>query len=284
MRSCCKKKLLLLLAVWIPLLQGSAQSGLTLPYGDHLFQRGEYYRAISVYDQYLFFNARNREDTSYCATQIMKCYFLGQEYNDAIGFGQSFLASGGINESAQDELSRYVGLSYLKMGFPKSAILYFGDSARLPRLRLLNGICSLYLYEWEKANEQFLSAAIASDSAISASGVELSRIALAGKRLPKRSPILAGAMSTVLPGAGYVYTGNYQTGVFSLALNALLLGSAYELHRHNLKFSGTFIFLIGFGWYIGNIYGSYTSAVRYNESIRKDYVDDAMKGYDALMK
>jgi tetratricopeptide (TPR) repeat protein len=283
--NCCKKRILLpLLVSWLPLLQGAAQSTLTLPYADHLFQRGEYYRAISVYDQYLFLDARNREDTSYCAIQIMKCYFLGQEYKDAVGFGESYLTSLGVNESTRNELSRYVGLSYLKMGYPKSAMLYFNGTEGIPRLRLLNGICNLYLYEWDKADEQFTHAVNTIDSMTSASGEDLSRIALNGKKLSRRSPVVAGVLSTLLPGAGYAYTGNYQTGFFSLALNALLLGSAYELHRHNLKFSGTFFFLIGFGWYIGNIYGSYTSAVKYNESIRRDYVDESLQRFDYLMK
>lgn len=280
MKNC--HTILFIIVSWIPLSQASAQS--TLPYADYLFQRGEYYRAISAYDQYLFFHATRYQDSSYCTMQILKCYYFGQEYKSAIGFGESYLASCKVGGQPKDDLARYVGLSYLKMGYPKSAMLYFDTTIESPRLKLLNGICHLFLNEWDKANEQFISIGNTSDSTTSASVKDLSRIALNGKTLSARSPAFAGILSTVLPGAGYAYTGNYQTGIFSLALNALLLGSAFELHRNNFKFTGTFIFIVGFGWYIGNIYGSYTSAVKYNESIRQVYIDEALKKFDYLMK
>ncbi len=279
-----KKMIAVILVTWFPFTRGSAQSGLTLPYADQLFQRGEYYRAISVYDQYLYFSAGNFGDSSYCELQIMKCYYLGQEYKNALTFGESFLFSRGAGDSIQREFARYAGLSYFKLGFPKSAMVYFKDTRNSSDFRLLHGICNLTLYEWDNANEQFTIAGRSSDSSASALGTALSKIALNGKNLSSRSPALAGVLSTLLPGAGYVYTGDYQTGAFSLVLNALLLGSAYELHRNNLKFSGTFIFLVGFGWYIGNIYGSYTSAVKYNESIRRDYVDESLKSFHHLLE
>lgn len=267
-----------------PFLWTAAQNIPVLSYADDLFRRGEYYRAISEYDRYLFFQGKTKEDSNYCSIQILKCYYYGQEYKDAITFGESYWNLHIGQDQRQGDLFRYIGLSYLKMGYPKSAMIYFDKNTDDIKSSFLRGMCNLYLLNWDKAIDQFTFWGSSSDSTMSLAGKDLARIASEGKLLPRKSPFLAGVLSTVVPGAGYIYTGSYQTGILSLALNVLLLGTAYELHRNDFKWSGGFFFLIGFGWYIGNIYGSYTSAVKFNESLQQNYINDSLKKYDYIMR
>ncbi|MHB2149972.1 hypothetical protein ACX8XP_13010 [Calditrichota bacterium LG25] len=94
-----------------------------------------------------------------------------------------------------------------------------------------------------------------------------------------KNPTIAGILSAFIPGSGYAYTKHYQTAFSSLLLNTILIGTSYEFQRKNFKFASGTTFLIAFGWYLGNILGSYKSAIRYNEKIRREYLDKRLKRY-----
>ncbi len=90
-----------------------------------------------------------------------------------------------------------------------------------------------------------------------------------------KSPLLAGSLSTVVPGLGKVYTGNYMDGIVSLLFIA---GTAWQSYRGFNKsgvksVSGWIFGGISMGFYIGNIYGSVKSARRFN----KLKIDDTNK-------
>jgi len=83
-----------------------------------------------------------------------------------------------------------------------------------------------------------------------------------GRHLKQKSPLLAAGMSVVLPGSGRIYAGDWKDGLVSI----LIIGSTgFGAYRAFLKegkgsalawiYSG-----LSFGFYLGNIYGSYQSA------------------------
>jgi putative component of membrane protein insertase Oxa1/YidC/SpoIIIJ protein YidD len=92
------------------------------------------------------------------------------------------------------------------------------------------------------------------------------KLSLLEKTLPlkEKRPALAAAMS-VIPGAGYAYSGHKQTALSAFIINGLLTYATYS----NIKsknygmamLTGTF----NLSFYIGNIYGASKSAKRFNE-------------------
>jgi hypothetical protein len=83
----------------------------------------------------------------------------------------------------------------------------------------------------------------------------------------RKSPPLAAIMSTVIPGTGKIYTGDWKDAIISM----ITIGfSGYQAYR-GFKIKGTekpmgWIFgSIATGFYLGNIYGSNKSAKRYNK-------------------
>lgn len=80
----------------------------------------------------------------------------------------------------------------------------------------------------------------------------------------EKSPLLAAALS-VIPGAGYWYTGHKQTAVTSFLVNGLLGFATYSnVKKENYGMTAlTGVFNLSF--YLGNITGSAKSAKRYNE-------------------
>ena len=51
---------------------------------------------------------------------------------------------------------------------------------------------------------------------------------------PSKSPLLAGSLSALLPGAGQFYAGSWQSGTLAFVLNALFLSSTLELQKKDL--------------------------------------------------
>ncbi|AEI49369.1 hypothetical protein [Runella slithyformis] len=74
----------------------------------------------------------------------------------------------------------------------------------------------------------------------------------------RKSPVVAGVMSAIIPGSGKMYAGKLGQGVITLIQNAALGFQAYEAYRKDgwksprfILYSGLFSF-----FYVGNIWGS----------------------------
>lgn len=86
-----------------------------------------------------------------------------------------------------------------------------------------------------------------------------------------KSPGLAMALSAVVPGLGKVYTNNWKDGLFSLIFVGGTAFQAVRGYKNYGKRSGFFIAYttIAATFYLGNLYGSFKSANKYNERLRK---------------
>jgi hypothetical protein len=79
-----------------------------------------------------------------------------------------------------------------------------------------------------------------------------------------KKPWLAGTLSTILPGSGQVYNGNYQSAAMSLILNSIFLATALEFQREGLHSAALAAGLVFSITYTGNIFGSIQSARQIN--------------------
>lgn len=89
------------------------------------------------------------------------------------------------------------------------------------------------------------------------------------KEHPRKSPFVAGALSTILPGSGKVYAGKWKDGLVSL----LFVGAnAYSSYRgfSNAGIQSPYGWLFGglaVGFYTGGIYGAQKAAKIYNHEV-----------------
>lgn len=89
--------------------------------------------------------------------------------------------------------------------------------------------------------------------------------------LAQKSPLVAGSLSAILPGAGQLYTGRLRQAALSLLLNgAFILGALEAFHDENYA-TGGILFFFELGWYGGNIYNAVNNAHKFNERIKHDY-------------
>jgi len=89
--------------------------------------------------------------------------------------------------------------------------------------------------------------------------------------LPHKNPVIAGAGSTILPGAGQAYIGRWGDAGFSFAFSLGGIGSSIYFWNRDRSFAllaGAF----GLVMYIGNIYGAVVSAELFNRDTIVDFI------------
>lgn len=82
----------------------------------------------------------------------------------------------------------------------------------------------------------------------------------------KKDPVLAGVFA-VVPGAGYLYCERYKDALVSFLLNVGLMVAVYQAWDHDQEALAGVIGFVATGFYTGNIYGSISSAHKYNQTL-----------------
>jgi putative component of membrane protein insertase Oxa1/YidC/SpoIIIJ protein YidD/TM2 domain-containing membrane protein YozV len=85
----------------------------------------------------------------------------------------------------------------------------------------------------------------------------------------ERSPMLAGVLSAVLPGTGYLYAGKPATASASLLVNGLFIWTAVDFINNRHYGAAAASFVLGSGFYFGNIRGSIKAVRQNTRSARK---------------
>jgi len=99
-------------------------------------------------------------------------------------------------------------------------------------------------------------------------------------QVKKKNPTLAGVLS-IIPGAGFLYCGRYRDALISFFLNSSLMLAAYQSFENDNDFLGGVISFVEAGFYAGNIYGSVSSAHKYNKQKQKEFIDKLKQEYPA---
>lgn len=89
---------------------------------------------------------------------------------------------------------------------------------------------------------------------------------------PKSAGLAAG-LSAVLPGAGQVYAGSYQSAAVAFLLNALFLSATLELNHKELHATALASGLVFSVAYVGNILNAAHTATVYNENSNSNTIN-----------
>ncbi|MBC8053945.1 MAG: membrane protein insertion efficiency factor YidD [Sphingobacteriaceae bacterium] len=90
--------------------------------------------------------------------------------------------------------------------------------------------------------------------------------------LKTKKPEIA-ALISIVPGAGYAYSGHKQTAVSAFIINGLLTYATYSNIKNKNYGMSMLTGVFNLSFYIGNIYGASKSAKRFNEQQRKNLSD-----------
>jgi len=117
----------------------------------------------------------------------------------------------------------------------------------------------------------------------------LSRISMSGERVfharevrqavetimnqDQKSPFVAG-MTALVPGGGFAYCERYRDALAAFIINVGLIFAAHESFEGGNNVLGGLICVVESGFYGGNIYGSISSAHKYNRFKTRQTLDD----------
>ncbi|MFA5044264.1 MAG: hypothetical protein WC381_00600 [Kiritimatiellia bacterium] len=91
-----------------------------------------------------------------------------------------------------------------------------------------------------------------------------------------KSPVLGGVLG-LIPGLGYMYSGEYANGLRSLILNGLFMGAMVYSGVEDQWGAFAVISFFEITWYSGSIYGGIDAAQRYNRA-RQERCLEAVQG------
>jgi len=232
-----------------------------MSFGKQLFEEKEYYRAITEFKRFLFLFPKKKMFKE-CADYLEGCHI---DDND-IRVESVFLLG--------DCYVKMENYKIAKSTFRAIIDEYPGGMAadlafvRIARLHLLEGAwtAAAGAYRKVKHNDKMLLVA-----------KEAAKEAVRGKDIQRKSPVVAGVLSALLPGAGHLYVGRRQDAFVALLLNSGFIWGIIEAFRSNKPVVGGILSFFEFGWYAGSINGSVNSAYKYNEKKENQFRDNMKK-------
>ena len=229
---------------------------------------GEPRRAANELERLLI----TRRDTSNrLVLRISRLYLQAESFQQAAQTLRHAIVSG---PSPTDPFLRYrlAEALYRQNDMPsaldelQTAVTYASpqDTSSLLRSALLfRALCFAEQRQWDSAQSSLdQSFPLSKSEEQKTSTAALRTILDASANLPQKSPLLAGILSTIVPGLGKVYTGHTVDGVLSFVSIATLTYAAVDgfISEGSGSVRGYIYGCLAGGLYLGNIYGSALSA------------------------
>ena len=249
-------------------------------FADFLYEQGDYLRAAGEYQRYLFFISGEGTDSEQIRYRIALCYRFSGQIEQAVQSFQTLLR--------MHPNSEFASRTYYQIGATYFLTDQFAQSARflqetLPRIidtqqhaeaEQLIGLSYLMQKQWSEAGEIFKTLQGSEVTSVSQKAIVYHNFSEAGADLPTRSPFLAGVFSTIVPGAGRLYTGKFGDAFTSLFIVSLTGWQAYDgFQRDGLSSAkGWMLGTLSGIFYVGNIYGSVISARVYNRHVADEFL------------
>lgn len=246
--------------------------------GDAFMADGEYYRAVTEYQRYLYlFPGTDR--APYALLQIGLAHFHGDDYQRAIDYFARVRASYSPEHFAS--AAYYEGLCHERLNQPDQAQNAFEravvfNAAGAPAREALLGKALGRVRQGDLAGgrtELDRFRALYPEELRAGSAARGMEMIDAQAAAPGKSPLLAGALSAVVPGSGQAYAGNPRDGLAALLVNGLFIaGTAVAIDQKNYA-TAAVVGGIGLPFYLGNIYGAANAANKWNLGLARDLRD-----------
>ena len=245
-----------------------------LSLGRHLAAQGSYDAAITEYKRFLFFHP---EDTRVGEVyyNIALAYRAQGLWTEAVA---AFRAATHLATDAETKSEYQLGLAvtliavqdYDLARLELIKVTMRAPSAQLYRRALfLQAVAYIYQFRWEEARESLRN--YTTDERLDA-------LFDAATDMPLKSPQLARILSTIIPGVGQVYVGDWRGGLNALLLNGVLgfltIDAALDGHYIDAALWGGLIF---WRYYRGNTFRAGHAAEQVN-------LQESRRAADAILR
>ena len=281
-RALIRLLLLTVLCLTVPAVVSAADRGLVLTeelqlkLADSFMAEREYYRAVTEYKKFLILFPDSEQADS-VLFRIGMAYYQGDEFETA---ARTFTSVGErYKESRYAPTAGYhAGLCYWRLNRLDEAAAAFASvatrypaSGDAPRAQLDKSLVEFDRKDLSGSRqdlERFLE--IYPQDKRAEKAREARTLLDRSAELPRKSPVAAGVLSALVPGAGHLYAGHVGDGITSFFLNGLFIaGTVVAIRQENYAVAGV-VGVIGLPFYIGNIYGAANAATKWNIRVRKE--------------
>ena len=231
-------------------------------FADHLSRTKQFSLAVAEYERVLFLHPT----TDSLRQRLLWAY--QKAGNTSYGTKRAEDLYPQPNQMPAGVARTYVQMLLREKAFGK-ADAFLQSSLHLPpddRL-LFSGTSQALRHNWFEAKSHFRQVSPGQRPVVA----DYQRVVAEALAVRPKSPALAATLSTLLPGAGKVYTRDWKDGLISFVMVGT---SAWQAYRgFNQSGSGStrgWIFTsVTLGFYAGNIFGSHKSARVYNQRLNQ---------------
>ncbi len=257
-------------------------SGMQYEYANELFNAQDYNTAIVEFKRFVHFfpTSSQRESAEF---NIAVCLFNLKQYHDAARAFNEIIIKGRENNITKQSIF-FQSRAFINLGNIGYAQIVLQNYLKLvdntedtdTKDKIYFNLAQIYLSLARKPQTSKLSKtsplAVARKYLLKISQSNADKyktdqyldLVLKAENAPKKSPAAAGLFA-IIPGAGFLYCERYHDAFITFLLNAGLMIAAYEAWDDN-KALASVIGFVETGFYSGNIYGSISSAHKYNKA------------------
>jgi len=241
----------------------------SLKYAEYLFDNEEYNKAAEEYERIVFL----APDSTSFKEKLILTYYKSTNYNKAFEKINVFFPNKNL-------FTPFIAEKYLQIIFINNEISEAEDFLNSTNV-LENNIKQNFQLAYFILSEKYGAANLYVQNVFDNDEQfeQLKDILILAENQKYKKPITAVFLSTIIPGSGKVYTKDYYDGLVAFSAVGINFWQAFSAYQKSgIKSPYTIGFgVLASGFYIGNIYGSFTSTKRYNarlkENIRRKVLD-----------
>lgn len=245
-------------------------------FAEELFEQGDYFRAITEYKRFIYFYP-NDARSERALFRIAESYFRVGRWEEAVVAIDAFIDKYPKSSLIDSSLYLKAGAQKNLKRFDESLnsfgqVIARGNQPFKDQAIYQSALIHVERNEWAKAKSVF--SAMPKSSPLYPAAQTFSAGLDGINDIPRKSPALAGTLAAVLPGAGHVYTDRYRDALIAFLLNGAFIWSAIELFQKDEYVTAGIVTFFEIGWYSGNIYSAVSSAHKYNERSKGEYLKE----------
>ncbi|MFD2523454.1 tetratricopeptide repeat protein [Emticicia soli] len=273
------KKTLLLLLIVFPFINSSAQDlynyDNSKKFAEYLSKSGQYEIATREYERLIFMLPQNDS----LKTSLLSMYRRSGKLDQALLRGRQLYPD--ITMMSSPSAIEYSRSLLLKDDY-KLAKEFWATNTQLSEPdKIILSATSEILQDHYKAANEILEVLKDEDHKLA---TDYKTLASQAVKIRRKSPALAGIMSTIVPGTGRFYTKDWKDGLVSMFfVGTMAFQSIRGFSKSGVKSTRGWIYgSIGLGFYLGNIHGSVASAKAYNKKSHqsiKNRIDNLFNSY-----
>ena len=241
---------------------------------NHLYDKQDYYRALTEYQRFVFlFPKDHRNDQA--KLQIGRCYRREGKGDQAFSYLIRLFNTGAERAVGPEALLEMIAIRQEQGRYLRAIYWTKQFIERYPDYRELD---TVYLsLAWLQIDSgQYESAVVTlerirPESKYYPRARSLSQALLQRPEKRERSPVMAGVLSGVLPGAGHLYAGHPGQAASSFLLNTLFITGAVLAFEHDSPVLGGILVFFEMGWYVGGIRSAAQAAREENQKDESKY-------------